>query len=163
MNLLLLCSAALAQPVLLQVEVPQELPLEAVTAQVRRQGESIRIVLADDGVAPGDVPGDGVWVGWSDGDYARILPIELSLTPKGGQPTVYYAGTETLDADELVQLAWRVRVRQPSRLVDVGRVAAALPGGTPGPTSVDPLLISLGWGAVVIAIVGVVAVGRVRA
>jgi hypothetical protein len=162
MTPLLFCSAALAQPVLLQVEVPRELLLQAVTARVQRHGELTEVPLADDGKLPGDVPGDGVWVGWSNGDYARILPIELSLTPEGGQPTVYYAGTETLDADELVQLAWRVRVRQPSLLVDVGRVAAALPGGTPGPTRVDPLLISLGWGAVVVAIVGVAAVGRVR-
>jgi len=161
MLLPLLLSAALAQPVLLQVELPAlSVPVEGVSVRLRRLGDSELVRLVDDGSVSGDLPGDRVYTALHEGPYARLLTAELTVDLADRDPELLYAGTETLETDALVRLGWDVRLA-PEGLV-AARTAAVLPGAGAGPSASDPQSLSFGWGLVVMVWVGALAVLHLR-
>jgi len=65
-------------------------------AESRWLGEERRVLLQDHGELPGDVAGDGVWVGVLEGAPVQALPVRLLLQEPGGDEQLVYAGTELI-------------------------------------------------------------------
>lgn len=101
-------------------------------------GEDRRLALRDDGSAPGDAPGDGVYVGEWSGAPVRVLPVRVGYDA-GGASTTAALYNEVL-GDGPVELSYALAlgdepsVRRVARagsmraaeVSDLVRVAAAL-------------------------------------
>ncbi len=67
----------------LEVVTPGRGPPLALVAELQWLGETRTVALLDDGSQPGDIAGDGVYVGHVTGDTLRFLPVRILQVVKG--------------------------------------------------------------------------------
>lgn len=144
---------AAEQDLLLQVEVPAEVRVTALQAEVTRLGATELLPLRDDGAARGDVPGDGIHTVWVTGPYAATTQVVL----RDGEELLY-AGHEVTDVAGVDRLGWTLR-RVGDR-TDAVRAPASLPGAAGRLGSEAGRVAAFGWGALVLIFVGLLAVWR---
>lgn len=146
----LLFAAALAQSpqtVRLQVATLRNLPTLQVTAETTWLGEERVVQLLDDGSAPGDSPGDGVYVGEWTGAPVRALPIRLLVQAPGQPRFEVYTGLERVMQPE-DRLSFALELGDAPR---AQRVAAPYLARARDSREVSWVAASLGWGVLVFA------------
>ncbi len=141
-----------------EVAVEPGLPLSALSVMVDRLGVSHQVVLSDDGSAAGDVAGDGIWVGRIEGPYARVVGLRLVGQPEQGTTIDLWEGTVRTDDARTATTAWRAVQRDGTPVGE--RVAVALPGGSSALSEASPLVVSFGWGLVVLIVLTVLGAWR---
>lgn len=144
--LLLLASRASAADdvgVRLEVATLAAVPGLAIAAETQWLGEARRVALVDDGAAPGDVAGDGVYVAELRGAPIRALPVRLVVTTDAAAEQEAYAGLEPVDAAG-DRLAWALELgaRPTAR-----RVVAPLPLASASAADLNYLGALVGWAA----------------
>ena len=151
--------ARAAQRVVVQVEVPGNVEVEALRAELDRLGQQDVVELSDDGRLEPDIPGDGVWLGELAGDYARAANVVL-VAVSGGEEQAVFGGVLRTDDERLVTLGFRLD-HSPLGLVAV-RTPVAAPGSGGETWQVLQLVAAFGWGLLVLAWVAVLVLGGGR-
>lgn len=139
---------AAAQTVRIEVvarDLPEGVRLVAETTWL---GEDRTSSLVDDGTAPLDRPGDGVYVTSWSGDPVRILPVWIVAVDADGERTL--AGFDEVIAAEDDRLVYALSWTTPPQ---VRRVAAALPARAMEVADTAVIAASLGWCGLVMAAV----------
>lgn len=149
------------QELLFRLAVPSGAALGEVLVELQRPDDPRQLVLVDDGTVAGDLPHDGIYTGRDTGPYTRLLPVRLSVSTPDGTPTVAYEGlVQTVDARQDA-VSWRLVAER------AGWVAMPTAGAYPGRTAASagalPTAFALIWGALVVALVAWVFLGRRQA
>jgi len=145
--LLSLLAAAAAEPpppdqkVRLEVATLGTFPGLSVEAHTTWLGEERTLTLRDDGVIPGDVPGDGLFVGTWRGAPVRVLPVTLVVGSEVHAPFEAYAGLERITQPQ-DRLSWALDLDETPT---ARRVAAPLLARPMEARELSGVAASLGW------------------
>jgi hypothetical protein len=138
-------AASLAGTQAVRVEVVAGRPDARIGVETTWMGEDRALALKDDGSTPGDLPGDGIFVGEWTGEAVRVLPVRLTVGD--AEVAAFY---EPLAA-ERDRLVYAVDWTTPPR---ARRVAAALPPKTLDAANAAAAAAGIGWVGLVMAYVG---------
>jgi len=116
----MLHAAPTQQIVRLEVDAAAVDPRLEVQVHALWLGAARSVTLRDDGSTPGDVAGDGVWLGELRGDPVSMLPLSLTVA-RGGAPVTAWEGNEPIALGE-DHLSWSLELGDTPR---AWRVAAA--------------------------------------
>ncbi len=147
------------QRVVVQVEVPGNIEVDGLRAELDRLGEQDVVELSDDGRLEADIPRDGVWLGELSGDYARAANVVL-VAGSGEDERAVFGGVLRTDDARLVTLGFRLALA-PQGLVAV-RTPLAAPGSGGETHEVLQLVAAFGWGLLVLAWVALLVLGGGR-
>ncbi len=116
-------SASAPHVVRFEVGAPAADPQTRVHVTATWLGEERTVELVDNGTAPGDVAGDGVWVGQLSGEPVSLLPLEMWVQ-RGGDRTEAWAGVEPVAQGE-DRLTWALDLSGEPRATRVSAPATA--------------------------------------
>lgn len=146
-----------SQSVRLEVATARGFPGLSIAAHTTWLGEERSVTLRDDGQLPGDVPGDGLYVGHWQGEPVRVLAIRLIVSSDAHEPFEAYGGLERVFQPQ-DRLSWALDLDEtPS----ARRVAAPLQARPMEARELSGVAASLGWACLAFLYVGWL-VGRGR-
>jgi hypothetical protein len=146
-----------AQAVRLEVATARGFPGLQIEAHTTWLGVERTLQLHDDGQVPGDVPGDGLYVGTWMGDAVRVLPIRLVVSSDAHAPFEAYGGLERI-VQPVDRLAWALDLDETPT---ARRVAAPLLARPMEARELSGVAASLGWACLAFLYVAWL-VGRAR-
>lgn len=135
--------ASQEQTLTFQVLQPSGVALHGAWIELTRLGEARRVTLRDDGLGPGDIPYDGVWVGEDRGPFTRVVDATLLVALPDAEPRPLVTEAVRTDAAWAATVSWRL-VDTPDGLT-AARAAFAHPGRSVPVSDLLPLAGSFGW------------------
>lgn len=142
--------ARAASEVRVEVAFGQTRPEAPLQAEATWLGEPIVLPLRDDGRAPDDMAGDGVYTGAHAGEEVRTLSLTVHAVSPHGPGEELWAGTERLPAGRQVVTLSAQPGPQGPRL---RRSAVALPGPRMEIAESTGVAALLGWTGVLLVYV----------
>ncbi len=161
--MLLLLPLALANEprlVVAHIAFPEGVRASSARVELLANEDSLELTLTDDGRSPSDAPSDNIWTAQGELDYARWTTVSLYAALPGEPERLLYQGYESSDELGPLRFGWAA-FEQPDGL-QVRRSVAGWPGASMPVDSQRPLLVSFGWGAIVLIWVGVLAALRMK-
>ncbi len=125
--------------------------LASVRLGLTRGGESVEVVLTDDGAHPTDVPWDGVWTGGHVGVPVRDVVASIVVTNAAGGEEPIFSGSVPVHDLRHATVAWQVSGETGHFRAQT--IVTALPGGAAVLPEGVSIYLGAAWTAVCFAIV----------